>query len=81
MVYADLDRKDAWFGASYWSNWVSSSAASGPITMDIHNFYAFAPKLQYDQDDILEDLCNLSVSLRQPSSSSGIPTVVIGECT
>jgi glucan 1,3-beta-glucosidase len=47
--------------------------------IDLHNFYAYAPNTELDQDEILESICNVSQLLRQNSSSSGIPATVVGE--
>lgn len=47
--------------------------------LDTHNFYAFTPNINLDQDGILESICNISQLLKQNSSSSGIPATLIGE--
>ncbi|KAK4684779.1 glucan 1,3-beta-glucosidase, partial [Tremellales sp. Uapishka_1] len=72
---------DAFYGPSYWSNYdplnTTSSAPASSLTLDTHQYYAFAPLDNLPHDTILESICNVSQTLK--ALDSGIPSTVVGE--
>ncbi|KAI6815896.1 P-loop containing nucleoside triphosphate hydrolase protein [Hortaea werneckii] len=74
---------DAFWGPGYWVNYnPTDSDASSParrLTVDTHQYYAFAQQASYDHDQILESICNISTELKQPQAQTGIPPTIVGE--
>lgn len=74
---------DAFWGPSYWSNYdPSSNTSSSPaadLTIDTHQYYAFAPLANLTHEEILNSVCSMSQLLKQPQSRSGIPPTLVGE--
>ncbi|KAI7230758.1 hypothetical protein KC330_g6764 [Hortaea werneckii] len=74
---------DAFWGPGYWVNYnPTDSDASSParrLTVDTHQYYAFAQQASYDHDQILDSICNVSMELKQPQAQTGIPPTVVGE--
>ncbi|TKA47647.1 hypothetical protein B0A54_02021 [Friedmanniomyces endolithicus] len=72
---------DAFWGPQYWKNYhPTDSAASQPangLSIDTHQYYAFAPLNNLSHAEILDSVCNISQLLKQPSS--GIPSTMVGE--
>lgn len=83
-MFADVG-EDAFYGPEYWADYNPSSNASDAsqpaqqLTLDTHQYYAFAPLNNLPQTTILQSVCNLSQLLKQPRSSSGIPPTIVGE--
>ncbi|TKA32731.1 hypothetical protein B0A50_00956 [Salinomyces thailandicus] len=74
---------DAFWGVSYWANYdPTDSEATSPanmLTLDSHQYYAFAQQAAYNHDQILESICNTSQQLKQPQQQTGIPPTLVGE--
>jgi len=74
---------DAFWGPSYWSNYDpssnSSSTPAADLTLDTHQYYAFAPLANLTHEQILDSVCSISQLLKRPRSSSGIPPTLVGE--
>jgi len=74
---------DAFYTPQYWSNYSpTDSTATSPadgLTVDTHQYYAFAPQNVYSNTQILDSVCNMSRLLKQQQSSSGIPSTLVGE--
>nr|POE90033.1 putative glucan 1,3-beta-glucosidase a [Quercus suber] len=73
---------DAFWGPAYWANYNPYANSSGPanrLTLDTHQYYAFAPLNNLPHATILASVCNISQLLKQPRTQSGIPPTVVGE--
>lgn len=72
---------DAFWGPNYWSDYdpLSSSSSSSPswLTLDTHQYYAFAPFENLPREEILQHVCNISRILK--STTSGVPKTIVGE--
>lgn len=72
---------DAFWGPNYWSDYdpLSNTSASSPdwLTLDTHQYFAFAPFENLPRQDILQHICNTSRLLK--STTSGIPGTIVGE--
>lgn len=80
MVNDASDRKslnatihDAFYGPSYWSTYQPTRR----LTIDTHQYYAFAPLANLTHPEILDSVCNISQLLKQ--TDSGIPPSIVGE--
>ncbi len=73
--------QDAFYGPQYWSDYdPSNPSARSPaslVTIDTHQYYAFAPLNNLPHDTILDSVCNISQLLKL--TDLGIPPTVVGE--
>lgn len=74
---------DAFYGPAYWADYdpLQASASAPPelLTVDTHQYYAFDNLADLPHAEILNDICNFSRLLKQPTSTSGIPPTLVGE--
>ncbi|KAK5136052.1 hypothetical protein LTR08_004306 [Meristemomyces frigidus] len=79
---------DAFYGPAYWAAYNppptsdednDTATTAAPLTLDTHQYYAFAPLGNLSRPDILDAVCNLSRLLKQPQTSSGIPSTLVGK--
>jgi glucan 1,3-beta-glucosidase len=72
---------DAFYGPAYWAHYNPSggTGAASALVLDTHQYYAFAPFNNLAHDEILENICNISYLLKQPTNASGIPPTLVGE--
>ncbi|WWD19440.1 hypothetical protein CI109_103900 [Kwoniella shandongensis] len=68
------------FHGNYWSNYdpsnVDATSTPSRLTLDSHQYYAFAPLNNLPPDTILESICNVSRLLK---STPSIPYTFVGE--
>lgn len=74
---------DGFFEPHTWANYDPNNAdATSPapyLTVDTHQFWAFAPFLTYNEDEILQSVCTLGAEIKQMANVSGIPPTLVGE--
>ena len=72
---------DAFYGPAFWINYnpetASSSQPAANLTVDTHQYYAFAPLNDLSPPEMLDSICNISQLLKR--EGSGIPPTVVGE--
>lgn len=72
---------DGFFNPHTWANYDPSNAdATSPadfLTVDTHQFWAFAPFTDLNEDQILVQICELGQSIKL--NNSGIPPTLVGE--
>jgi hypothetical protein len=73
---------DAFYGPSYWQEFnpltpLASSEPGPNLTLDTHQYYAFAPLNNLPHDTILQSICNISGLLKQKDGE--VPYTVVGE--
>ncbi|KAK4554533.1 hypothetical protein LTR86_008387 [Recurvomyces mirabilis] len=72
---------DAFWGPQYWIDYNPADSTSNEpatsLTVDTHQYYAFAPLDNLTQSQIIDAICNTGKTLKNPSS--GIPPTVVGE--
>jgi len=76
-----LIQPDAFYGPAYWSDYDPENPSAGQpadrLTIDTHQYYAFAPLNNLSHSAILDSVCTISQLLKQ--TNSGIPPTVVGE--
>ncbi|KAK8207665.1 hypothetical protein M8818_004319, partial [Zalaria obscura] len=72
---------DAFYNPPYWANYDPYNAdAQSPaayVTVDTHQFWAFAPYLGLNESEILEDICQFGLELKK--NGTGILPTLVGE--
>ena len=86
MFYWDLHSAlrliaDAFWGPRYWRDYdpADAEASSSPsyITIDTHQYYAFAPLQNLPHETIIESICNISQIVK--ATNQGLPSLIVGE--
>lgn len=65
--------------AYYDPNDSTASVAAPYLTVDTHQFWAFAPFTDLNKTEILQQICDFGVQIRANQSVSGIPPTLVGE--
>jgi glucan 1,3-beta-glucosidase len=74
---------DGFYEPHTWANYDPNNAdAQSPapsLTIDTHQFWAFAPYLNLTADEVLADVCTFGQQVKQMANISGIPPTLVGE--
>ncbi|KAK6396655.1 hypothetical protein LTR65_008553 [Meristemomyces frigidus] len=65
--------------AYYDPNNATAAVAADYLTVDTHQFWAFAPYTDLSKAELLQQVCAFGQSIRLQQSASGIPPTLVGE--
>jgi hypothetical protein len=49
------------------------------MSLDTHQYYAYAPESSYNNSEVIQAICNVSTLLKKQTKDTGLPSVMVGE--